>query len=124
MNAGETFHSQSPSSTRPHLYIVITDPDPIGNLVIVNVTSQGQSKDQSCVLNPGDHPFITRESVINYAEAIITNENTIQNGARGGVVQFDAAVTPKVLSKIQAGALASPQTESKVKNVVGAALGK
>ena len=92
--------------------------------MIVNVTSQGQSKDQSCVLNQGDHPFITRESVINYAEAIITNENTIQNGARGGVVQLDVAVTSKVLSKIQAGALASPQTESKVKNAVGAALGK
>lgn len=124
MKAGETFHARSPSSSRTHLYIAITDPDPNGQFVIANVTSQSPSKDQSCVIDVGDHPFIRQESVINYAEALITNENAVQAGARGGVLKYDAAVTPGALAKIQAGALASPQMESRVKNAVKAALGQ
>ena len=124
MKAGETFHAQSPGSTRPHLYIAITDPDPTGQIVIANVTSQLQSNDRSCVLSVGDHPFIKTESVINYAEAIITNEKAILTGARRGVIQYDVAVTPEALTRIQAGALTSPHIESDVKNTVRVALGQ
>jgi CMP-2-keto-3-deoxyoctulosonic acid synthetase len=124
LNAGETFHSRSPSSSRAHLYIAITDPDAAGNLVIANVTSQGQWKDQSCILNVGDHPYIKKESVINYAEAIVTSESALSKAARQRVIELDVPVSPQVLAKIQAGALASRQTESKVKAAVQTALGK
>ena len=123
MNAGETFHAQAPGSTRPHLYVAVTDPDPEGNFVIANITSQSESKDQSCVLDVGDHPFIRKQSVVNYAEARITNQDAVSAGARRGVIQYDAPVTPEALAKIQAGALASPQTELGVKAAVRAALG-
>jgi len=92
--------------------------------VLVNLTSQSQLRDQSCVLRVGDHPFIKHETVINYAEAVISNEQAIFAAARGGVIQYDVAVTPEALTKIQAGALASPQIESRVKNAVKAALGQ
>lgn len=124
MKAGDTFHARSPSSTRSHLYIALTDPDADGNFVIANVTSQEQGKDQSCVLGAGDHPFIKKESVINYAEAIVTNENPVGTASRRGFIQPDIAVSAEVLAKVQAGALASSQTETKVKDAVKAALGQ
>jgi len=92
--------------------------------VIANVTSQAQGKDQSCVLNVGDHPYIKKASVINYAEAVVANERDISKAARQRVIQPDVPVTPQALAKIQAGALASRQIESKVKAAVKAALGQ
>lgn len=124
MKAGDTFHVRSPSSTKSHLYIVVTGVDAKGNLVIANVTTQDQGKDQSCVLNVGDHPFLTRESVVNYAEALIAKEENVLSGARGGVVQHDVPVPHDVLNRVQQGAIASPHTEIRVKNAVKAALDK
>ena len=102
----------------------MTDSDADGNLVIANVTSQEQWKDQSCVLDIGDHPYIRKESVINYAEALLANENLINEGMRKRYMQADVPVSHEVLAKVQAGALASPHTEAKVKNAVKAALGQ
>jgi len=124
VNAGDTFHSRRPGATRPHLYVAVTDPDADGQLVLVNLTSQALLKDQSCILNVGDHPFIKHETVINYAEAVISSEEAIFAGARGGVIQHDPApVTSDALKRIQQGALASPQIETRVKAAVVAALG-
>lgn len=92
--------------------------------MLVNLTSQALLKDQSCILNVGDHPFIKHETVINYAEAVISSEEAIFAGARGGVIQHDPApVTSDALKRIQQGALASPQIETRVKAAVVAALG-
>lgn len=124
MKAGETFHARAPSSTKMHLYIAVTDSDADGYLVIANVTSQEQWKDQSCVLGIGDHPYIRKGSVINYAEALVANENLINEGIRKRYMQADVPVSPQALAKVQAGALASPHTEAKVKNAVKAALGQ
>lgn len=123
MKAGETFHAQSPSSTRPHLYVAITDPDSEGNIVLVNLTSQSQLKDQSCILNVGDHPFIKHETVINYADAVIAKEEAILAGARGGVIQYDPIpVTQHALERIQQGALTSSQAETQIRTAVQAFL--
>jgi CMP-2-keto-3-deoxyoctulosonic acid synthetase len=121
LKSGETFHAQAPGASKAHLYIALTDPALDGSFVIVNVTSQSQSKDQSCTINVGDHPFIRAESVINYADAIFTNEAAVSKGAKGRVVQYDVPVKPEVLTKVRAGALASPHTETGVKNAIRAA---
>jgi CMP-2-keto-3-deoxyoctulosonic acid synthetase len=124
VNAGETFHMGHPGSTQKHLYVALTDPDSSGRLAIANVTSQGQDKDQSCVLSVGDHPFIKWESVMNYADAFMTNEALLRTALRSGLAEPDAAVTPQVLAKIRKGAVASPHTEAGVKAAVQTALGR
>jgi hypothetical protein len=124
LNAGETFHAQAPGSTRPHLYVAVTSADANGDFVIANITSQAESKDQSCILHVGDHPFISKESVVNYAEARIANERAVSAAARRGVIRYDAAITPSALAKVQAGALASTHTELGVKAAIRAALGQ
>lgn len=123
MKAGDTFHAQAPSSTKQHLYIVLTDPDANGKVVVANVTSQADGKDQSCVLQPNDHPFVTKESVINYADAILSDEALIITATRRRLFQTDVPVAPQVLGRVQQGALNSPHTERLIKETVRAALG-
>ena len=107
-----------------HLYIVLTDPDSAGNQVIANITTREQWKDQSCVLDAGDHPFIRRESVVNYAEASVASEAKISEAVRRRLFEPDLPVSQEVLDKVQAGALVSSQIEPKAKNAVKAALGQ
>jgi hypothetical protein len=118
VKAGDTFYSQAPTSNKPYLYVVLTDPSSDDHVVIANVTSQGPSKDQSCILATGDHPGIFKDSIVNYADALIASIPAISDGAKGGVVQYSTPVNPSVLAKIRAGAIASPNAEAAIKTAV------
>jgi len=39
------------------LYVIISNPDPAGNVILVNLTSR-TFNDRNCLLSPGDHPFV------------------------------------------------------------------
>lgn len=114
----------SPANPTRHLWVAVTDPDPqTGEVVIANITTQAPGRDQTCILNPGDHPFLKHESVMNYAEAMIPTEESVERAARGRVVQWDVPLAPAVLSRVQLGCIASNQTEPAVKEAVKKALG-
>ena len=61
-----------------HLCIFLTDYADYGKnqlvAVIVNVTSWREHKDQTLILQPGDHDFITKKSVIAYDNACLLQE--------------------------------------------------
>ena len=60
--------------TRPdegrHLFVVISDPvrSP-DDVVLVPLTTFEHYKDQSCILNVGDHPFVKHPTCIGYSDA-------------------------------------------------------
>lgn len=60
MHCGDTFLMPAPGGpVTPHLWIVVTQPDPQTHLcAVVSVTTLRNSKDQTIILRPGDHPFI------------------------------------------------------------------
>jgi len=59
MDSGDTFLMPAPGGrATPHLWIVITTPDAVTRqCAIVSVTTLRNSKDQTIILRPGDHPF-------------------------------------------------------------------
>jgi hypothetical protein len=64
MDAGTTLHVPQPgASYDSHLWMIISDPknDPV---LIVNFTSWEDWKDQACVLNVGDHPYICPQDLL------------------------------------------------------------
>jgi hypothetical protein len=66
MNAGDTLLIDAPGTTLDsHLWIVISDPalDP-QRVVLVNMTSHRADKDQACVLEMGDHPYVSHRTCI------------------------------------------------------------
>jgi hypothetical protein len=65
---GDTFLLANPE-INSHLFIIISDPaqDP-GRIVTANFTSWRADKDQSCVVEIGEHPFIEKRSCVHYGE--------------------------------------------------------
>ena len=55
-----------------HMYFVLSEPDIEDMVLVVNITDIKNSpanSDLSCVLNIGDHPHITKQSVVYYKKA-------------------------------------------------------
>ncbi len=66
MNAGDTFLVDEPATSYDsHLWMVVSAPErDRDRVVILNLTSWRADKDQACVLEPGDHPYVRHRSCV------------------------------------------------------------
>lgn len=89
-----------------HLRIVISDPDPEYNVLVVGVSSQkeGIFHDPACELNKGDHPFIKKPSYISYRHAQVLNYKKIIQAGLDKVIIMKENISESVLNSIQNGA--------------------
>ncbi len=85
-----------------HLYIIISIVDT--KALFVNVTTKKASSDVSCVLQVGDHDFITRESVINYGDAKITEIDNLKDAIDKRYFKPQKPITDDLLIRILKGA--------------------
>ena len=85
-----------------HLYIIISIVDT--KALFVNVTTKKASSDTSCILRVGDHDFITRESVINYHDATITEIDKLKEAIDKEYFKPQKPITGDLLNRILKGA--------------------
>src|SRR5438094_2704490 len=73
-----------------HLFVIMTEPiaqpDTTRLVALVNITSvkPGLPVDPTCLLAPGDHPFIRQESYVAYRHARIEDCTKLLRGVREG----------------------------------------
>lgn len=110
---GDTFLAKTPSCDTVHLFAIISDI--IDNKVLmINVTTNRDGKDQTCIINKGDHPFVKNKSVINYADATEADPKAIDK-AMGIAISAHAPLSEKLLKRIQEGCHVSPAFKPKFK---------
>jgi len=86
---------------KKHLFIVLTDPCPTaGDVLMVNVSSVRPGHDTACQLFVGDHPFIKRDSFIEYALARIELAQKIQNGVTNGALAPRADLDKAIFARV------------------------
>ncbi|MAC48204.1 MAG: hypothetical protein CMI12_15355 [Oceanospirillum sp.] len=103
---------------RKHLFILLTDPVTQEQLVlIVSISSikHGQRYDDSCVLNPGEHPFIKRPSFVDYRRARIIEVQKLVTGVNQKLFQPCGTVSESVYAYVCQGLLKSPFVSPKIK---------
>lgn len=108
---------------RKHLFILLTDPiaDPLnGNKDSVLLTSLSTLEtalphDPTCILHPGDHPFVTRESYVSYRDSRILETAKIVNGVSSGMFVAKELMDGSIVDRICDGLLTSQQTAEKIK---------
>lgn len=93
-----------------HLHVVMNDPVHCGEInamsvLVVNFSSvqQGAFHDSACVLQPGCHPFITRESWVVYKGATVLKVPRLEAQIIAGDVRPDNPVSQLVYDKVRAG---------------------
>jgi len=70
VDIGDTFIADAPgTSIDSHLWMVISYPAKSHEVVIVNFTSYREDKDQACVVEKSEHPYLKKQSIVNYPAA-------------------------------------------------------
>lgn len=98
---------------RKHLFIVLSDPvtdEKVVLLVSISSVKPNRWNDESCLLYPGDHPFIKKDSFVDYASARIEPGDKLLRGVKAGKLIPKDPITDEVFERICAGVMASRRT--------------
>jgi len=113
---GDSLMLPKPGHTAEHLWVLATQPHPgTGEAILVNITTLRPHSDTTTILNPGDHPFVQKPSVVFYADARLVDTGLVDDGLRRGQFRPHARFSAEVLARVQAGLAASPFTPKKIK---------
>jgi len=122
LNLGDTVMLPKPGHEKEHLWALITAPDPqSGDAIMVNLTTQRPHSDTTTIIQPGEHSFVDRPTVVFYADARMVNVNRLEEGLRQGLVRQHAALSAELLQRIQNGLFVSRFTPDKIENAFKAA---
>lgn len=98
-----------------HLHFICSDPvfyprNGKASFLAVNLSSinTGIYHDPTCVLTPGDHPFVHHNSYIYYAKADIFGEVTVAQQVAQGDIEVHQPCSDAVFTRILAGFAHSP----------------
>ncbi len=109
MRQGDTFLGGREVHGENHLWIVLNEPAGHGDIaLIVNVSTLRPNAETTCILEPGEHPFITRDSYVRYGSARRADAADLAEALRNGLLKPHRATTKAFLEKVRAGAKASP----------------
>ena len=103
MNAGDTFLIPLPgTSLDSHLWMVISDPmrDP-EHVVLVNLTSWRADKDQACIVLPGDHPYLTKKSCVNFRGSKVQRVSDLESLLTSSQLTSHAPLSTALLARIR-----------------------
>jgi hypothetical protein len=107
---------------KKHLFIILTDPiaDPLNEnkdsvlLTSLSTLDVALPHDPTCILRPGEHPFISRDSYVSYHSSRIQEAVKITNGVASGVFVAKALMDSSIVDRICDGLTVSQHTTPKI----------
>jgi hypothetical protein len=81
--------------------MVISDPAAAERCVIVNFTSWRADKDRACVLEVGEHPYISKRTCVNFRDAKKLRTCDLDDLVASRKLQLSVPLSPAVLAKIR-----------------------
>jgi hypothetical protein len=125
MVAGDSFLVPSGASGN-HLFVIILGPMLIQQrgrqlqVVLVNFSTIRDNVpfDNACLVDEGEHPFVTRKSFVQYRYARIDAEEHVSSMVTSGAWPRQVACTPELLIKIIAGARRSNRITNEIKGML------
>jgi len=94
-----------PTGPGEHLFVITTDACPQDKHILVNLTSvkPGRNIDSTCIVHPGEHPFVDQESYILYRSAQLLAAQKIGRMVDGWVYRTGQPATEALTDRILAG---------------------
>ena len=98
-----------------HLFIILNKPKDFAghrnSSVLVNVSSIRKAPhDDTCILEPGSHPFIKQRSYIAYRHARVDREERLIQKVNASLFRPHDPLDDELLKRVQIGLYKSPQT--------------
>ena len=119
MKVGDTFYLIGPESNRPHLWVVVSDPEiDSERIVIINLTSDGPDKDRTCIVSEEAHPRLTHDSCVNYPCARMISNEALERAKGIGALDLQEPLAGDVLRRIQQKAAESEDMRNKYRQIL------
>ena len=119
LKPGDTFLLPKSAKHTEHLWIVLTRPREDGQAVCVNITSWKFDCDETLILQPGDHGFITKKSVVHFEDARFISlervEQLLSSGTKQFVCEMSYCCTHALMDRLKEGLLRSKRTPKEIK---------
>jgi hypothetical protein len=105
MKCGSTYllYDDDNPTSKPHLHVVISDPDENDYIVLVSVTTERAKSDTMTRLRAGIHPFIGDPSVIAYVYSKKISCDQLRNMIKEGDAIPKAEACQEIVTRAQAG---------------------
>lgn len=115
---GDTFLISGPD-TNNHLFVIISDPhkNPT-EIVTVNFTSWEPGKDRSCIIQPGEHPWVTKESCVRYRQERLITLEEFNRCVKSQNINLQEPVSAALLRRIHAGARTSVHPSVRARQIL------
>jgi hypothetical protein len=119
-SAGDTIFNRSAEGVPSHLWVIVSDPGVDADRVLIaNLTHwDDRYADPACRLAGGDHPFITKDTYVNYEDARIVALADLETGEKRGIFERRQALSPALLQRIRDGAIQSEFCPNKCKRLL------
>lgn len=108
-----------------HLHIVMNDPvysheHGWDGVLAVNISSikHGIYHDPSCIVQPGEHPFVNRDSWVVYKEAVVMQCDRLDYKLASGEIRGHQTVTDELFANVRAGFDVSKMVPQKIKRFI------
>src|SRR2546430_323614 len=94
-----------PSETTPHFWVVLSDPARNADQVlVVNWTTDAPHKEQTCILEAGEHVCLTRRCCVYYIGARIVRLADLQYAELCNKIEVKGTLEEPILQRIREGA--------------------
>ena len=94
-----------PSEKGAHFWVVLSDPAKNAERVlVVNWTTHEEYKEQTCILEAGEHVNLTRRSCVYYIGAKIVRLDDLQYAELCNKIHVTGTLPPDLLERIRKGA--------------------
>ena len=106
-----------------HLFVIVLDTKVGGQHQIVSVpvcTARDYARvDDSCLIAPGEHPFVKADSFIQYRDTRIDPIGHLQKCVREGTFTPHTSASQELVDKIRAGLAGSKFVKRHIKDLLG-----
>ena len=100
MAVGDTYVWCPTGTVKDHLWIVISDPiGPDALCVVINLTESFHGEN-AFTLKPGQHPYIYKDSDVNFGDAFLTSQNDLIQQVKYGSAKPHAQMDGNIVSEI------------------------
>ncbi len=100
LEVGDTYFDASNSSQIRHLYFILAIDSELVTAAAVNITSNRSDKDQTCIIQSGEHPRITKESVVFFRESRLLKYEILMEDLQKGFLKKSVKASPELMNKI------------------------
>jgi hypothetical protein len=106
-----------PSGCKNHLFVVLTEACLEGNILLVSFSTIREERfyDETCMVYPGEHPFIKNPSYIEYRKARIEKEAHLIKCRDTTYWPHHEPVSDELFKRICNGVFDSPHTPKRIK---------